>query len=212
MPWKGLLIGRPFIRGADLMRLIEDDPANQVFRHDLADDDELIGRITNRDEAALDLLMKRYSTRVFSAAFRVLRQKPDAQEVTQDVFFALWRSPERFDTRRGPLLTWLLILSRSRALDLLRRLQANAPRQNELTIEVLTKSPALIQGFEPDRGRLIEELLQRLPKEQERVVQKIYLEGYDFRETATLLGVPLGTIKGRTRLALKKLRSELGYC
>ncbi|HEY2845513.1 MAG TPA: sigma factor, partial [Bryobacteraceae bacterium] len=95
---------------------------SQVAPSSGADDRELIGRIRKGDETALSALMSQYSRRVFAVAFRVLRMKPDAQEVTQDVFFAVWRSPERFDAARGPLLTWLVILSRSRALDLLRRM------------------------------------------------------------------------------------------
>jgi RNA polymerase sigma-70 factor, ECF subfamily len=173
-------------------------------------DDQLIRRIGTGDETALCVLMKKYSTRVYSAAFRVLRRQPEAQEVTQDVFWALWRSPERFDTARGPLLTWLVILSRSRALDLLRRIQASAPRQNELTAEILNTSSALVRTFTPDPAMLIEELLHRLPPEQGCVVQMVYIEGYALREVASLLHAPLGTIKGRTRLALRKLRSELG--
>jgi RNA polymerase sigma-70 factor (ECF subfamily) len=172
-------------------------------------DDQLIRRIKTGDETALDVLMKKYSTRVYGAAFRVLRRQPDAQEVTQDVFWALWRSPDRFDMARGQLLTWLVILSRSRALDLLRRIQANMFRQNELTVEILNTSPALIQNLTPAPGVLIEELLQRLPSEQGCVVQMVYIEGYALREVASLLHAPLGTIKGRTRLALQKLRSEL---
>ena len=134
---------------------------------------------------------------------------PDAQEVTQDVFFAIWRYPERFEITRGPLLTWLVILSRSRALDLLRRIQANTARHRELNAEMLDTSPALIQAFTPDRELLMTELLQRLPVEQQRVLQALYIEGYRVRETAALLGAPLGTIKSRTRLALKKLRSAI---
>jgi RNA polymerase sigma-70 factor (ECF subfamily) len=177
---------------------------------DSTSDDQLIRRIRIGDEAALGVLMKKYSTRVYSAAFRVLRRQPDAQEVTQDVFWALWRSPERFDTARGALLTWLVILSRSRALDLLRRIQASASRQNELTAEIQNKTPALVQNLAPPPVMLIEELLRRLPSEQGCVVQMVYVEGYALREVASLLHAPLGTIKGRTRLAMRKLRSELG--
>lgn len=177
---------------------------------DSTGDDQLIRRIKTGDETALGVLMKKYSTRVYAAAFRILRQQPDAQEVTQDVFWALWRSPERFDMARGQLLTWLVILSRSRALDLLRRIQASASRQNELTVEILNTSPALAHHLTPAHGMLMEELLRRLPSEQGCVVQMVYVEGYAFREVASLLHAPLGTIKGRTRLALQKLRSELG--
>jgi RNA polymerase sigma-70 factor (ECF subfamily) len=171
------------------------------------DDTELMLRIKRRDEIALGAMMQKYSPQVFSAAFRVLRQRPEAQEVTQDVFLALWRSPEKFDARRGSLLTWLMIVSRSRALDVLRRVLAHSRRQHGITLETLHTNSDLVQSS--DRKILIEELLRRLPGKQECVLQKAYLEGYALSEIATLEGTPLGTIKNRARFALKKLRSEL---
>ena len=173
------------------------------------DDGDLIRRILNREEAALELIMEKYSTRVFSAAFRILHQRSEAQDVTQDVFFALWRSPERFDAVRGPVVTWLVILSRSRALDVLRRLHWRG-QNNEPALEVLKRGQKSIQTPAFDLHVLTEELLERLPAEQGYVVEKAYIEGYALAEIASLLGVPLGTIKGRARIALKKLRRELG--
>ena len=178
--------------------------------HVTAGDGELIRRLRNGDEAALATMMEKYSAKVFSAAFRVLRQRAEAQEVTQDVFLAVWRFPERFDNARGPLITWLIIVSRSRALDLLRRLLANAPRQNELTSEILNSNPALVESFRTDRKILVEELLDRLSKEQCSVVRKAHLEGYALAEIAAKEDIPLGTVKNRARFALKKMRAELG--
>jgi RNA polymerase sigma-70 factor (ECF subfamily) len=173
------------------------------------EDEELIRRLRHGDEFALEAVMRKYSSQLLSVAFRILHRHPDAEEVTQDVFWALWRSPERFDGGRGRLLTWLVILARSRALDRLRRIQANAPRENEITLNVLSTAPALVQLFSPDREIMIREVLERLPPEQGRVVQKAYFEGYALAEIAELQGAPVGTIKGRARFAIKKLRSEL---
>lgn len=172
------------------------------------EDRQLILRIKRRDESALGAMMNKYSSQVFSVAFRVLRQWPDAQEVTQDVFHALWRSPEKFDSSKGPLLSWLLILSRSRALDLLRRIVAKSSRQAELTPNISRASANSTQSFNVDREILIEELLQRLPPEQGNILEKIYIEGYALSEFAAGAGIPLGTIKNRVRFSLKKLRSE----
>jgi RNA polymerase sigma-70 factor (ECF subfamily) len=172
-------------------------------------DEELIRCVKSRDEVALGILMKKHTPRVLSVALGVLRQRPEAEEVTQDVFWALWRSPERFDAARGPLLTWLMILARSRALDRLRQIQANARREKELRVEVSSTAPDA-GFFGLDRDLAIRELLHRLPPEQGWVVQKAYFEGYALGEIAGLHGAPLGTIKGRARFALKRLRSELG--
>src|SRR5262249_19615197 len=125
----------------------------------------------------------------------------DAQEVTQDVFWALWRSPERFDTNRGPLITWLMILSRSRALDLLRRIQASNARDVEFVCESHTaQSPSAEQSV------LFKELLSQLPREQSGVLRKLFLEGYAMGEVAANEKIPLGTVKGRARFGLRKLR------
>ena len=174
------------------------------------DDGELILGIRRGDEEALRAIMTKYSSQVFSAAFQVLRQRAEAQEVTQDVFLALWRSPEKFDSKRGTFLTWLLIISRSRALDVLRRIAACAARETPLTAEILNTSRASIASFTSDDEILIEELLSLLPYRQGSAVQKIYLEGYGLAEFAMISGIPLGTIKHRVRLALQKLRSDCG--
>jgi RNA polymerase sigma-70 factor (ECF subfamily) len=171
-------------------------------------DGELLRLIASGNEAALSRMMGRYSARVYSTAFRVLRRRPESQEVTQDVFLALWRSPDRFRVERGALPTWLAILSRSRALDLLRHLQTHASREDELTSELLDRNPALRQPANCDQEILIGELLNRLPQHQSWLVQKIYLEGWGVNEMATLQGTPLGTIKSRARVAMKRLRSE----
>ena len=179
--------------------------ATDTQRDEATCDVELIQRIRSGDESALSALMNRYSARVFSTAFRVLHQVSDAQEVTQDVFLAIWRHPERFESTRGPLLTWLIIVSRSRALDLLRRIRED----HELSSKIRDTFPTLMGAFTADGELLIAELLQRLPDSQQRVLEAIYIEGYAVRESAIFLGVPPGTIKSRTRLALKKLRSAI---
>lgn len=172
-----------------------------------SEDEDLVRRIRDGEEGALGALMQRYGTRVYSTAFQVLRQRSEAEEVTQDVFWAVWRSPERFDSTRGPLRTWLMILSRSRALDLLRQMQA-AARSDDLAAAIARNNSQLPYHLMADRKLLVEELLQRLPIGQQWVMRKIYVDGYAVREISDALTLPPGTIKSRTRLALRKLRSE----
>jgi|SRR5579883_283537 len=171
-------------------------------------DAELILSIRRRDESALDILMHRYYPRVYSTALKVLRCSSDAQEVTQDVFWALWRAPDKFQMARGELVTWLVILSRSRALDLLRRIQAKAARDTEFGSSTLQHSAQAIPLLPLERTVLFDELLNRLPVKQQSVLKKIFLEGYAFSEVAAIEQQPLGTIKGRARFGLKRLRSE----
>jgi RNA polymerase sigma-70 factor, ECF subfamily len=168
------------------------------------DDAELIGGIKLRDETALALTMQKYSARVYAAALRVLRRPPEAQEVTQDVFLGLWQFPERFDVARGALITWLVILSRSRALDLLRHIQTDTQKISELG-----SRSGFVSLFAPEQGILFDELLDRLSTKHGRVIEKVFLEGYRLRELAELQNLPLGTVKSQARFALKKLRAEL---
>ena len=173
-------------------------------------DEELVRRLRLRNESALETLMRKYSSRLLSAANRVLRRPFDAEEVAQDVFWALWRSPERFDSARDPLLTWLVILTRSRALDRLWRIQTSALREMRLTSQTLSTTEA-VESFRADLELIIRELLHRLTPEQGRVVQKAYF-GYALAEIAKLHRTPVGNIKGRARFALKRLRSEINGC
>jgi RNA polymerase sigma-70 factor (ECF subfamily) len=171
------------------------------------EDHELIRGIKNGEESALSAMMARYWQQVFSTAFHVLRLESDAQEVAQDVFWAVWRSPDRFDMTRGALLSWLLILSRSRALDLLRRIRSNLAHLHEIGPVKVGVPPD--QSVARERGVLIEELLQRLSGEQRWIIRKVYFEGFTYAEVAALRSTPVGTMKNRARRALKMLRIGL---
>ena len=183
-------------------------PSREKLGHvdrEVNDDGNLVLRIGARDEAALVMMMERYSRPVYSAAFRVLRERSDAQEVTQDVFHALWRRPERFDAERGKLGTWLIILSRSRALDLLR----NREHASELSIlGVETLNTGFNTVMNPCEAKvLLGQLTDGLPDEQAWAIRKVYLEGYTASEAAALRQTPEGTMKSRARLALEKMRT-----
>lgn len=167
------------------------------------DERDLVHRIQAGDEGALASMMERYSGRVYAAAFRVLKHRPDAQEVTQDVFLALWRRPEKFDAERGRLGTWLVILSRSRALDLLRSRQAEQAGED---LKIAADHEAAVGQ---ERKILVQQLVGVLPQEQAWVLKKVYFEGYTVSEAAALRRTKLGTMKGRARLALEKLRSAV---
>ena len=170
-------------------------------------DKELIRRIKSGDESALCTMMHQYRRQVFSTAYQVLRVQSDAQEVTQDVFWAVWRSPHRFDTGRGALVSWLVILSRSRALDMLRRVRSGVIFLDQIGQLMPNRTPD--QSVLRDRELLIEEILKRLSPAQYWIIRKVYVEGFTLAEVAALGGTPLGTVKNRARCAIKKLRIEL---
>ncbi|MGH9721126.1 MAG: RNA polymerase sigma factor [Bryobacteraceae bacterium] len=174
-----------------------------------APDAVLVQFVVARDEKAFEILFYRYSRQVFSLVLRILKSRTEADEVVQDVFWSLWKNASRFDGSRAPLLAWLLIIARSRALDRLRSVHAKVSERGELSATVLARSPALVASSTKEREFLVEELLHSLPTEQKRVVRMIYFEGYGPSEIALRVGAPLETVKGRKKLALKKLRIAL---
>ena len=162
------------------------------------DDKELIRRIKSGEESALCAMMHQYRRQVFLTAYQVLRLQSDAQEVTQDVFWAVWRSPHRFDTGRGALVSWLVILSRSRALDMLRRIRSGVTHIDQIGQWTSSLSPD--QSVTWDRELLIQEILQRLSPEQYWIIRKVYFEGFTLAEVAALGRTPLGTVKNRGKM------------
>ena len=176
------------------------------------DDRELIAGVAAGDVEALRGVYDRFGTLAYSLAVRILGDPGRAEDVVQDSFMRLWNSAGSFDPSRGSLRAWLLTLVRNRAIDQLRGRPGRQRQELELTHEV----PA--QGGGSDPWREVSESLERqairqalasLPPEQRQVIELAYYGGYTQSEIAELVGISLGTVKGRTRLALEKLSSYL---
>ena len=172
-------------------------------------DEALIHRIVRGDEAALGLLYDRYGGRVYSLANCILKDAGAAEEVLQDIFHQLWRNAKSFDSTRGALGTWLLVMARNRSIDRLRR------RNPAGTEALLAALPDLGPDIESaavkneDTGR-VRAALQALPEAQRQAMELAYFEGLTQTEIARRTGSPLGTVKTRLRTALATLRAELG--
>ena len=151
---------------------------------------------------------------VYAAAFRILGNSAQAQDVTQDVFLKLWRSPRRFDSRRGELGSYLRLMARSRALDLWRESQAAGRARDRLELVVerdegrVDDRPAVAAERLADRGAVLG-AIERLPQAQREALVLAYWGGLTADQVARRAGVPLGTAKSRIRLGLAKLREEL---
>ncbi len=174
-----------------------------------AADAAAVERVAAQDAAALRKLYDRYAAVVHAAALRILRDPGAAEECTQDVFVAVWRNAATFDPARARFTTWLFAIARNRALELLRRrgarpldLHADAPEP-----PAGDASPDTALAAERrDVAARIAEGMAALPADQAEVVRLAYFDGLSHGEIAARLGVPLGTVKGRMRLALEKLR------
>jgi RNA polymerase sigma-70 factor (ECF subfamily) len=152
---------------------------------------------------------------VYGAALRILGNPAQAQDVTQDVFLRVWRNPDRFDSRRGELGSYLRLMARSRALDLWRESQAAGRASDRLKVVVADdegrpdERPAVAVARDDER-EAVRESLRALPESQREALVLAYWGGLTAEEIARRSHVPLGTAKSRIRLGMKKLRGELG--
>ena len=170
-----------------------------------ANESELIARIHAGDEQAMAVVYDLYSGVVYSVAYRVLQNATAAEDVLQDVFLQLWRSPSAFDSARGQLAPWLAAIARNRSIDMLRRrkpeddiseyIVASGPKHDETVNSELVISK-------------VRSTIDRMPPEQRKLLEMAYFEGLTHSEIAARTGEPLGTVKTRIRSGLMLLRKQ----
>jgi RNA polymerase sigma-70 factor (ECF subfamily) len=172
---------------------------------------QLIQRMAAGDENALGELYDRWRNIVFALAARIVGDARDAEEVLEDAFWQAWRQAPRYDASRGTVGTWLLTIARSRALDRVRAQSRRLPVDERLDAESeLEPEPDSGEPLErADERRIVRVALDELPKEQRQTLELAYFEGLSQSEIAKRTGEPLGTIKTRMRLALRKMRERL---
>lgn len=174
----------------------------------------LMARVEARDADALAELYDRLGGRLLGLAQRILGAGGEAEEVLQEVFLFAWRAASSFDPSRGSVLTWLLIATRSRAIDRLRaRRPASRPEIRSLG-EITGEGPVAADDVEKvSEGRQWESLCRsaigKLPEDQRRALELAYFDGLTQQEIAARTATPLGTVKTRVRLGLMKLREHL---
>ncbi|WP_059105891.1 RNA polymerase sigma factor [Shouchella shacheensis] len=174
-------------------------------------DEELYQRILNQNRQALEQLYERYEKILFSFIFRFTKDKGLAEEVMQDVFIKLWKGQTSYDPSRGKFSSWLLTIARNKAIDAIRKAKRTetAPLYEQDTdrVDTETVEGTIEQKEEQDTVRTA---VRELPAEQQYVVKLFYFEGQSQTKIAQQSDLPLGTVKGRLRLALKRLRKQLG--
>ncbi len=177
-----------------------------------AEDRRLLEEIVARRPEALSTLYDRYSGLLLALAHRVLGDLSEAEEILQEAFLQVWNQASRYDPARSSVSTWLVLITRSRAIDRLR-----SRRVAERTVAAAEKedrrahaSPEALGTVlrQERRGRLRQEM-GRLPPEQRQVLELAFYRGMTQSEIASETGIPLGTVKTRTLLAIKKLRKAL---
>jgi RNA polymerase sigma-70 factor (ECF subfamily) len=186
--------------------------SNRQDVRQLADEDLML-RMRDGDARAFEVLFDRHGGPAFSLAYRMCGSRTRAEDVVQDAFMALWRSGARYDQSRGSVRAWILSVVRNRAIDSFRRESLRGARSlEEWNVADRVASPELTEvaverRVEADR---IRHALHDLPDEQRQVIELSYFGGFTHHQIAEMLALPSGTVKGRMRLGLSKLRISLG--
>jgi RNA polymerase sigma-70 factor (ECF subfamily) len=176
-------------------------------------DEELMPLIGEKDPEAFEVFYDRHGGVAYSLAYRIVGEKAAAEDVTQEAFISIWRSGARFDRARGSVRSWMLSIVRNRAIDALRSRAGKAPKLTFDDDAVLEQRPSEEltedEAMRRETAGEIRGALGELPGEQSKVIELAYFGGFSQSEISRMLGVPLGTVKGRMRLGLEKIRGEL---
>jgi RNA polymerase sigma-70 factor (ECF subfamily) len=184
-------------------------------RHDVAllADEDLMQLVRQGDAGAFEVIYERHATAAFSLAYRMMGRRGAAEDVVQEAFLALWRSGARYDHTRGSVRTWVLGIVHHRGIDALRRgIRHDSRRASDEGIEERFESGERtdVQAARREEAEEVRSALASLPAEQSRAIELAYFGGFSHSEIADMLQTPIGTVKGRIRLGLDKLRGQLG--
>src|SRR5918912_2092831 len=171
-------------------------------------DEDLISLVETSDAEAFATLYDRHSRAAFSLAYRMMGDRQTAEDLAQDSFLKVWRNASSYRAERGSVRTWILSIVHNRGIDQLRshasrrrtqdRIEASAPRSQP--------SEAFAETWKNSQRDQVRQALNTLPPEQLKILELAYFSGYTHLQISELVDVPLGTIKGRMRLGLKKMR------
>ncbi|MGH2673383.1 MAG: sigma-70 family RNA polymerase sigma factor [Actinomycetota bacterium] len=179
-----------------------------------ARDRDLLRRIGRADEEAFRELFRRYSPNAMALARRVVRQPFIAEEIVQEAFLAAWRNAEGYREGRGSVRSWLMTMVHHRAVDAVRREESQRRRAEDARAEdvLAVEDPAdavVARLGLPEERRAVRAALEDLPAEQRQVIELMYFDGLSQSKVSERLGLPLGTVKSRTLLGMRRLRSSL---
>lgn len=177
-------------------------------------DEDLMHLVRHGDVAAFEVVYERHSTAAFSLAYRMMGRRGAAEDVVQEAFLSLWRTGTRYDRTRGSVRTWVLGIVHHRAIDALRRgIRHESRRAGDEGLEERfeARERTDVQAARREEAAEVRAALASLPPEQSRVIELAYFGGFSHAEIAHMLEMPIGTVKGRIRLGLGKLRGRLGH-
>jgi RNA polymerase sigma-70 factor, ECF subfamily len=175
-------------------------------------DEEVMQLVGEGSPRAFELLYDRHGGAAFSLAYRMVGDRVAAEDISQEAFLSIWRSRMRYDPARGSVRTWVLGIVHNRAIDALRRGGVHERRREEFEgIEERheARERTDVEAARREEARSVRSALDTLPVDQRRTIELAYFGGFSHSQIAELLDEPIGTIKGRMRLGLGKLRDQL---
>jgi RNA polymerase sigma-70 factor (ECF subfamily) len=184
----------------------ENGPLTQGEKVETMDDAALLEAVAEGNQDAMAAVYDRYSRIVYCIALRVLRESALAEDVMQEVLFQVWKRPQSFVAQRGNLAAWLSVVTRNRAIDVLRKRSPLDPLDDMPLPDPRDMSLASEQGWLLDKVRTV---LDSLPPDQQGPLDLAYFHGLSHTEIAERTGSPLGTVKTRIRAGLSTIRKAM---
>jgi RNA polymerase sigma-70 factor, ECF subfamily len=175
-------------------------------------DEDLMGLVDSGDAHAFEVIFDRHADVAFSLAYRMCGRRPMAEDIVQDAFMSIWRSGAGYDRSRGSVRSWVLSVVRNRAIDAFRRDAAHVGRDvGDDGIEEWIAGPDRtdVEVERRDEAQHVRGALSELPADQRRVLELAYFGGFSHSQIAEMLEIPMGTVKGRMRLGLTKMKLRL---
>jgi RNA polymerase sigma-70 factor, ECF subfamily len=176
-------------------------------------DEDLMARVSEGDAQAFEVIFDRHADAAFSLAYRMCGRRSMAEDVVQDAFLSLWRSGARYDRTRGSVRSWVLRVVHNRAIDAFRRETVRSSRdvQDEGVAERIASAERTeTEAERHDEAQQVRSALGELPADQRQVIELAFFGGFSHSQIAEMLKLPTGTVKGRMRLGLTKMRISLG--
>jgi RNA polymerase sigma-70 factor (ECF subfamily) len=175
-------------------------------------DEELMQLVSHGDARAFETIYDRHGGAAFSLAYRMTGQRAPAEDAVQEAFISIWRSRARYEPDRGSVRTWVLGIVHHRTIDTLRRNLVHDRRRTSaegIEEQHEAQERTEVEVARRDEARTVRAALDTLPGDQNRVIELAYFGGFTHSQIAEMLDMPLGTVKGRMRLGLDKLRRQL---
>src|ERR671911_215072 len=171
-------------------------------------DEDLISLVEAADAEAFATLYDRHSCAAFSLAYRMMGERQASEDLMQDAFLKVWRSAKSYCAERGSVRTWILSIVHNRGIDQIRSQASRRRTQDKIEASAPRSQPseAFAETWRNSQRDQVREALNTLPPEQLKILELAYFSGYTHVEISDLLSLPLGTVKGRMRLGLKKIR------